>query len=73
MDGFTVQSGRVEFCVNGSQGFVCDREWNDVDANIVCRELGLGEPGCKKYIHNSAIFVATCDCMHADVPEVKQS
>lgn len=38
----TEVSGRVEICVNGNWGTICDNEWDDNDARVICRRHILG-------------------------------
>ena len=40
VDGAEANIGRVEICLNGVWGSVCDDNWDVRDAQVVCRQLG---------------------------------
>ena len=43
--GESEKEGRVEICVGGLWGTICDDNYNRPDARVICRQLGFGDEG----------------------------
>ena len=47
VNGIDSASGRVEICLRGEWGTVCEDGWTDNEAGVVCRQLGFQSEGTK--------------------------
>ena len=59
MDGSHQFEGRVEICINKEWGSVCDNQWDNNDAKVVCRQLEYPESGepIHAYIHFPGMLI----------------
>ena len=48
VDGDNVYGGRVAVCYNGTYHPVCDDEWTDSDAAVVCYTVGYSSSNYRK-------------------------
>ena len=44
-DGIIENEGRVEVCMDGVWGIICDQGWDKTDAHVVCTQMGHPELG----------------------------
>ena len=47
VDGNVKHEGRLEICINGLWGTICNNDWRDSDSRIACKQLNY--PGGCKY------------------------
>ena len=51
MDGSTVKEGRVEVCHAVRYWTVCDNDWDELEARVVCRQLNYTSGGKLTHTH----------------------
>ena len=45
VNGGSSLEGRLEVCLNGVWGTICDQSWDDNDAGVACSQMGYSARG----------------------------
>ena len=56
VDGGRPYQGRVEICIEGVWGTICDDLFSAIEAQVVCRQLGFGTDGARQHTSPFTFF-----------------
>ena len=59
-DKGSLTRGRVEVCIGGRYGAVCDEYWDYEDASVACSQLGFSPHGMPMSIMAALSNIALC-------------
>ncbi len=68
MGGTSEYEGRVEVCVGGVYGTVCDDFWDDTNAMVVCGQLGYTPVGTYTQTHLLFHLANYCKAIPIPIP-----
>ena len=62
----------MEVCYNGTYRPVCDENWNDTEAAVVCTNMGYSSPSYRKYLDLILIIKDICQILHSSSLQVQK-